>query len=137
MKIDTAIGILCILIILGFLSTTCSGSAETLDSPQFLINIPATIDPLDSLEFDIKGAPILSHDGINYDELYYILKSEETGHYPNWGWTGTYYKTEVTHGNPINIELDNSSVVPESSTFIIIVILFLMIYLRRLRKTKI
>ncbi len=41
---------------------------------------------------------ITSYDENQFDLDNFIAKSEETGLYPTFGWTGEYYVTGVTHG---------------------------------------
>lgn len=108
--------------------------AEEVEWELFL---PAVSDPLFE-EFPL--ASVRSFDGQNFDELSYILRSQETGYYPNWGWTGEYYITGVTHGqvNSEEIELietfffdDPEELVPEPSSLTVLAIGSILLLRRR------
>lgn len=68
------------------------GTCSVHGSEVPLFNIPIEVEP--------GGAIVLvpSYDGINFDLEKFIDKSNETGLYPTWGWTGEYYEYGVTHG---------------------------------------
>jgi hypothetical protein len=73
---------------------------------EFRFFIPAVSEPL--VEGPLVG--IRSFDGQVIDELSYILHSQETGYYPDWGWTGDHYITGVTHGQVKSERIDEIGV---------------------------
>ena len=84
-----------IIIVFWIVFGSCSACGQ--EVPEFFIPVPATSEPLPGL-VDVQHVSVTSYDGINFDELDYILRSQETGFYPNFGWTGQYYVTGATHG---------------------------------------
>lgn len=76
------------IVLVGFMTAGALGQ----DTPIF--ELPVPVAPGNN-----QFVPIASYDGINFDRGNYIAKSEETGLYPSWGWTGEYYETGVTHGS--------------------------------------
>lgn len=110
------------------------------DNPEFYIPVPTS--PGSSEVVIIKG---YSPEVFDYDN--FILRSEETGLYPTFGWTGEYYVTGVTHGavhdehrsftgnNHLirrhNDEVRSPAMVPAPTSMSMILVLFILLIMRR------
>lgn len=115
-------GIVAIIIL--FMSMSVFGE----DVPTFKLSVPVSPDSDEEVS-------ILSYDGINIDLDNFYEVSKETGYYPEYGWTGSYYEYGVTHGPVEHYNFIDSpwqeELMPEPNSLIIFIILLLILFKRR------